>query len=238
MLTLCQRTNVPIKAEKVVPPSIQITFLGIVIDTNATTASISNERKSLMLEESQLFVQHKKCTKRELLSLIGKLSFAWKVVPADRIFLRHLIDLSTTVKYLHHHIRITREAQLLIWWQDFLPSWSGSSLILDTHWTPSSEMNLYTDVSGSEGWGALWSWRWLQASWSLAQAVQSILWKELFAIVNSVNTWRHQWAKQKILFHCDNKAVVDIWCEGSTRDPGTMALVCLLYFVLLAIILI
>ena len=59
MLTLCQHTNAPIKAEKVVPPSTQITFLGIVIDTNAMTASISNERKSLMLEELQSFVQHK-----------------------------------------------------------------------------------------------------------------------------------------------------------------------------------
>ena len=80
MLTLCQRINAPIKAEKVVPPSTQITFLGIVINTNAMTASISNELKSLMLEELQSFVQRKKYTKLELLSLIGKLSFACKVV--------------------------------------------------------------------------------------------------------------------------------------------------------------
>ena len=95
--------------------------------------------------------------------------------------------------------------------------------------------------------GCLLSEWWLQARWSPAQAVQSILWKELFAIVNSVNTWGHQWAKQKMSFHCDNKAVVDIWCKGSTRDPGTMALrvtrepwhwfACCI-FVLLAIILI
>ena len=58
-LTLCQRINAPIKAEKVVPPSTQITFLGIVINTNAMTASISNECKSLMLEELQSFVQRK-----------------------------------------------------------------------------------------------------------------------------------------------------------------------------------
>ena len=37
-------------------------------------------------------------------------------------------------------------------------------------------------------------------------------------------------AKQKILFHCDNEAVVEIWCKGSARDPETMALVRLLYF--------
>ena len=68
--------------------------------------------------------------------------------------------------------------------------------------------------------------------WSPAQAVQSILWKELFAIVNSVNTWDHQWAKQQILLHCDNKAVVYICCKGSTCDPGTMALVRLLPVIL------
>ena len=132
MLTLCQRINAPVKEEKVVPPSTKITFLGIVIDTVAMTASISDERKSLMLEELQSFTTHKKCTKLQLLSLIGKLSFACKVVPAGRIFLRCLINLSMTVQRFHHHIRISQEARLdIIWWLDFLPTWPGSSLILD-----------------------------------------------------------------------------------------------------------
>ena len=152
MLHLCHQINAPIKAEKVIPPSTQITFLGIVIDTNTMTASISDERKSLILEEVESFMQCKKCVKRELLSLIGKLSFACKVVPAGRIFLCHLIDLSMTVKHLHHHIRISRDAQLdLVWWYDFLPSWSGSSLILDTHWTTSSDMKLYTVLAQKDG---------------------------------------------------------------------------------------
>ena len=233
MLHLCHQINAPIKAEKVIPPSTQITFLGIVIDTNTMTASISDERKSLILEEVESFMQCKKCVKRELLSLIGKLSFACKVVQAGRIFLCRLIDLSMTVKHLHH-IRISRDAQLdlvwSLWWYDFLPSWSGSSLILDIHWTTSSDMKLYIDASGTEGWDAFRSGRWLQACWSPSQADMVILWKELFAIVSAVNSWGHQWAKQKILFHCDNEAVVTIWRKGSTRDPETMALVCLLYF--------
>ena len=144
----------------------------------------SSSRRSIIIYATQ------KCVKRELLSLIGKLSFACKVVPAGRIFLRRLIDLSMTVKHLHHHIRISRDAQLdLVWWYDFLPSWSGSSLILDTHWTTSSDMKLYTDASGTEGWGAFWSDRWLQARWSPTQADMPILWKELFAIVSAVNSW-------------------------------------------------
>jgi len=34
----------------------------------------------------------------------------------------------------------------------------------------------------------------------------------------------------KILFHCDNQAVVNILEKGSTSDPDIMALVWLLYF--------
>ena len=66
---------------------------------------------------------------------------------------------------------------------------------------------------------------------------KAITWKELFAIVAAVLTWGSFWSRQKILFHCDNQAVLDIWDRGSTRAPYTMGLVCLLYFVPVIIIL-
>ena len=116
-------------SEKVVHLSTCIIFLGIFIDTWTTTASLSNEHKvtrcHLIGEMYQPAVA---------VSCWGKLLFACKVVSAGRIFLCHLIDLSMTVKHLHHHIRISREAQLdIIWWQDFLPTWPRSSLILNMH---------------------------------------------------------------------------------------------------------
>ena len=43
-------------------------------------------------------------------------------------------------------------------------------------------------------------------------------------------TPRDRSGKEKILFHCDNQALVDIWESGSTRAKETMALVCLMYF--------
>ena len=231
MLSLCNRIGAPIKTEKVEGPTTCITFLGIVLDTITMEASISSERKSSLLSAIRAFSTSKKCTKRELLSIIGKLSFACKVVPAGRIFLRRLIDLSCSVSKLHHHIRITNEARLdLLWWSDFLPSWSGTSMILESQWTLSSAMQLFTDTSGSRGWGAFWSNHWLQSEWSLEQAAQDIVWKELYAIVSAVNTWGHLWSRRKILFHCDNSTVVSIWQKGSTHCKEIMTLVRLLYF--------
>jgi len=91
-------------------------------------------------------------------------------------------------------------------------------------------MYLFTDASGSEGWGTYWSGKWLQARWTPIQQSMDITWKELYAIVTVVHTWRSCWECQKILFHCDNKAVVDIWKKGSTCAPLIMALARLLYF--------
>ena len=191
MIQVCNRINAPIKPEKVAQHTTQITFLGIQIDTMTMTVSITKERKLSILDELQSFKTSKthKRTKRQLLSLIGKLSFVCKVVPAGRIFLRRLIDLSMSVQHLHYRLPITLEAQRnLAWWQDFLPSWSGTSLILDTHWTASSSMQLFTVASGTEGWGAFWNGRWLQARWSHPQSVMPIVWKELYVIVCAVHS--------------------------------------------------
>ena len=77
------------------------------------------------------------------------------------------------------------------WWLDFLPSWSGKTLILESHWTPSTMMQLSTDASGTIGWGAYWSGRWLQGRWTEAQLSMNITWKELYSIVMAVHTWDH-----------------------------------------------
>ena len=226
MRSLCQAIGAPIKEEKVEGPTTCLTFLGIVLDTVSMEASISVERKTSLLTAIHSFLTFRKCTKRQLLSLIGKLFFACKVVPAGRIFLRRLIDLSCSVTKLHHHIRITNEARLdLQWWLNFLPGWSGTSLILDSEWTISSAMNLFTDTSGSKGWGAIWSNKWLQVEWSSEQAMHDIVWKELHSIMCTVNTWGHNWAGKKMLFHCDNSTVVSIWKKGSTRCGELMTLV-------------
>ena len=106
-----------------------LTFLGILLDTTTMQASITAERKRDILQAIQEVQGKRTCKKRHLLSLIGKLAFACKVVTPGRIFLRRLIDLSTTVHALHHHITLTRDARAdLAWWIHFLPTWSGSSL--------------------------------------------------------------------------------------------------------------
>ena len=102
MLSLCECINAPIKSSKIEGPSTCITFLAIQLDTIAMEVSITPEHKEALLTElAQLYWRHS-CKKIELLSLIGKFSFACKVVPSGRIFLHRLIDFSTV-----HLLKIT-----------------------------------------------------------------------------------------------------------------------------------
>jgi len=113
MLQLYEHIQAPVKSSKIEGPSTSITFLGIHLDTVAMEASIMQEHRDSLLSE---LCWHCRCTKRDLLSLISKLSFACKVIPSGRIFLRRLTDLSTTVEKLHHHLPLSKEAKLDLRW--------------------------------------------------------------------------------------------------------------------------
>ena len=170
------------------------------------------------------------CTKKLLLSVRGKLAFACKVVSPGRIFLRRLIDLSTTIGPIHHHVTINQEARRDIqWWIDFLPDWTGTSLFREPHWTTAYDMDLYTDAS-DKGFGAYWVGKWFNSTWTNCQIQQPIAWREIVAIVVTCANWGSHWKRKNVLFHCDNKTVVDIWQRGSCKSPGIMQLVRHLYF--------
>ena len=57
-------------------------------------AGISLERKADLILSIQSLRRKDRCTKYQLLSLVGRLSFVCKVIPVGRIFLRRLLDFS------------------------------------------------------------------------------------------------------------------------------------------------
>lgn len=232
MLKVCSQLGFPIALEKLEGPTAILTFLGILIDTTKMELRLPPDKLESLLQLLQQW-QHtnRKISKRQLLSLIGKLSFAAKVVPAGRIFLRRLIDLSAKVKKLHHRVTLTVAArQDIKWWQDFLPGWNGVSLMLQPNWESSHDLQLYTDASGTLGFGAYFRGAWFSGTWSGEQLKHSIQWKEMFAIVAAAATWGPHWQRKKILFHCDNQAVVQVWQAKKPKDKSLASLCRKLFF--------
>ena len=172
------------------------------------------------------------CTKRQLKSLIGKLNHICKVVRPGRSFLRRLIDLSTTVQRMHHHITLNNEARADIqWWLDFLPHWTSKSMIPPSRKVMSSDLFLHTDASDI-GFGALFGTQWIQGSWpktSPKEKKSSIDFRELFAITAAALTWGNYWQGLRIVFVTDNKPISQVWDSGSSSSKPLMSLIRPLY---------
>ena len=130
-LVLCNHLGIPVAIDKVEGPATMLTFLGLELDVSRQQIRLPPDRLRELLAELQDWSTRSKATKCELLSLIGKLSFAAWAVPARRLFLRRLISLSTTVHKLHHRVRLGWQARAdLAWWSEFLPTRDGSARFL------------------------------------------------------------------------------------------------------------
>ena len=147
-----QKLGIPLAPEKVVYPTTVLTFLGIEIDSKKMELRLPEEKFNALMADLSFWSSRKKCTKRELLSLIGRLSFAAKIIPSGRTFLRRLIDASMSVQRLNHHIKLNTEAKAdLDWWLNLLPLWNGKYKILNPDIALAPDMQLFTDASGTLG---------------------------------------------------------------------------------------
>ena len=181
--SLFSRLGVPLAPEKVEGPTNVLTYLGIVIDTNLMELRLPEDKLSALVDLLSAWQIKRKCTRRELLSLIGKLSFASKIIPSGRTFLRRLIHLSKSVTSLNHRVCLNLDARKDIeWWKEFLPSWNGKYKILDPQSTFAHDLNLFTDASWSLGFGAYFNGKWVSSPWPQSLKSFSIQWKKLFPI--------------------------------------------------------
>ena len=100
----------------------------------------------------------RRCTKRELQSLIGTLQYASRVVRPGRSFLCRMIDLAKIPKRPHHFVQLNMEFRAdLRWWHVFADHWNGVAVIPAM---AAPEIEVTSDASGHWGCGA-----WSQANW-------------------------------------------------------------------------
>ena len=231
-LQICKDLGVPIADDKLVGPTTCLTYLGIEIDTVAMTVRLPADKLEKVKAIIHEWAGRRKCTKRELLSLIGLLAFASKVVKPGRMFLRRLIDLSTSVDSLHHFIYLNLEARAdILWWLRFLPEWNGMAII---HPTPITniDLKLYTDAS-EVGFGCVYGTHWAYGSWGWDWRPTdecNINVRELFAVWAAVYTWGKHWANKEVVVFTDNESIIEIWKNGTCPNKRMMVIVRALFF--------
>ena len=232
MVSTATSAGFSVQQQKTHGPSRVLEFLGVTIDTIKGQLRISPER----LSEIQLLLRdwyhQKSCTKRELLSLIGKLSFCARVVRDGKKFLRRLISLSKKASNLHHRLGITAQARAdIVWWQKCIEIHNGVA-ILDTRPLELNPVFSYTDASDMAA-AAIYEQSWVilefcgDNEWMRSM---NIAWRELVAIVMCLAVFGARMQGRCLKMYTDNQAVLYCINTGSSKDDSLMALVRALYW--------
>ncbi|XP_061162686.1 uncharacterized protein LOC133171907 [Saccostrea echinata] len=227
-----QTLNIPMALHKSEGPTTCLEYLGIILDSQLMEARFPNEKLQRITEFLHKFQSRKSCTKRELLQLLGHLNFASRVILPGRSFVSHLIALSTTVKQLHHYVKINEQCREdMQMWLSFLSNWNGINLFYSMSQITSEELNLYTDASATVGYGGFFKGNWFSEPWTDevkqlcdSDTELSIAFFELYPIVVASILWGHMWKKQRIVFMCDNSATVAILNKGRSKSVHIMPL--------------
>lgn len=110
-----------------------------------------------------------------------------------------------------------------------MDQWNGIGLFLSPLWENSDTLSLFTDASGSLGYGGFFQKRWFQGQWlpsqQLGQPGISILWQELYAINIACHLWGALWTSKRIRFYFDNQGVVEVINSRRSKVPRVMDLV-------------
>ena len=223
--------RVPTVAAKTLGPSQVLEFMGIVLDSQRMEARLPDDKLARIRQLLDSFTGRHSACLVDLQFLIGTLQFACKVVVPGRTFLQCMINLTRGVSNHFHHIRLNKEFSRDIKMRKaFLTHWNARSFFLDTAFTSTPDLELYTDAASTVGFGGYFNGKWFQGRWPPHLLIDkrkgiSIEWQELFAIVIARALWYPQFAGKRLQFWCDNESVVTIINSGHSKVPRIMDLV-------------
>ena len=148
LLALLCLLGFAINYRKVVGSATRLMFLGIVIDSVKLVWELPKDKLTQLYNSILAMTNKIKITKRELQSLIGKLSWATQCVYGGRPHLRRLIDRLSGLHRQWHKSRITSEMRAdLALWCNFMEVFNGTTvppLWLITGQVPPSVLMLAT----------------------------------------------------------------------------------------------
>lgn len=110
----------------------------------------------------------------------------------------------------------------------FFQHFNGISVFHDRFWVSSADVELYTDSAGSIGFGIYFAGKWTCAAWLAdwrdSGRTRDITVLELFPNVVSLYLWGAELRNKKIMFHCDNAAVVYAINTMTSKSENVMIL--------------
>ena len=220
--------GIPLAPDKTEGPTTVLSFLGIVVDSEAMECRLPEDKLGALRAEIEGVLGLRKIQLRSLQSLLGKLNFACRIMPMGRVFCRRLSAATSGVKLPTHFVRLNREHRDdLRLWHGFLATYNGRSLWMAGP-ISNFDLELFTDAAGSAGYGAFHRGAWSAApwpgAWQVAGLVSNLVLLELFPVVVALEIWGAEFRNLKVRLHCDNLGVVQVINRASASSQPVVRL--------------
>ena len=219
LINLILKLGFDINYKKLVAPSTQLIYLSITLNSETMTLSLPTNKLESIQSALASWRNKPRASKRQLQSLVGKLSHAAHVVRGGRTFLRRMFNTLRALKRPNHKTRITGALlQDIVWWQEFMPSFNGISACIPS-WDAVSIMSDACDVGGgvfSEG--SLYYTNWAADYPDLEE--EHINHKEAAVAALGVIRFAQFYTNKTLNLYIDNQCAVSIINKcSSTCDP-------------------
>ncbi|XP_075336600.1 uncharacterized protein LOC142397143 [Odontesthes bonariensis] len=218
------RVGVPLSEEKTVGPATRLEFLGITLDSDLMIASLPEDKLARIREFSQAYVSAEFVSKRQLLSLLGHLNFAIRIIPQGRSFISRLLDLANSVPSLLDRVSLDDGCRSdLVFWSKLLSEWNGISFFYDDVVLSADSLRFFTDAAPSSGFGGFFQGCWFADKWppSFPQTESSAFY-EIIPIAAACCLWGHLWRRKRISARCNNLAMVEAINKGRSSVKSIM----------------
>ena len=127
---LCKDLGVPLASEKLEGPTTSLSFLRLILETDRMEIRLPEDKLYRIQALLKNWLTRKKATKREILSLVGTLQHASKVVRPGRTFVSCMYATAAKLRKMHYITRLnTAFRSDLFLWHTFLGSWNGKSVL-------------------------------------------------------------------------------------------------------------
>ena len=239
-IVLCKRINCPLSQEKTEWATVRIIFLGTLLDGTRYCLCIPEDKKLKALSILNQVMAKRTITIKQVQSLTGILNFLNRALVPGRVFTPRMYSKLKTCNKAgrrlkqYHHVSVCKEFKKdCEMWKLFLNNSNVSALchpfVDNQAFTTASELNFYTDSSGTIGFGCFFDGRWTCGTWTcsfLRNCKPSIEYLELYALCVVILMWEMdpRLRNNRVIIWCDNQAVVSMVNETTSSCRNCMYL--------------
>ena len=135
LLFLLRELALEISPEKCFEPSTRMVCLGLIFNTELLIISVPEDKIVKLKEELCTWLSRSTFTKRQLQSLLGKLSYVTACVQPGRNFMNRLLNVLRSFTSRKQRLQVTMEMRNdILWWLQFLDLYNGVSVIPELYW--------------------------------------------------------------------------------------------------------